>query len=213
MAPLPQGIPRQIAGPCEFSKKVCTGRSLNLIVVVRIHTIMAELNMVGGHDIAMVLRAAYWAMHREADALLQTHGVTANQFVLLSILAEDKALTQQELVRRASSDANTVRAMLMLLERSGLVFRRPHQTDGRARCVVLTNKGRKTYNALWKKSRAFHNRLLAAIGPESAPAFIQQLRSLENVATPKNDANHDGETCRSSSHSQSRRSSSPGSVP
>ena len=174
---------------------------------------MAELNMIGGHDIAMALRAAYWAMHREADALLQTHGVTANQFVLLSILAEDKALTQQELVRRASSDANTVRAMLMLLERSGLVVRRPHQTDGRARCVVLTNKGRKTYNALWKMSRAFHNRLVAAIGPDAAPAFIQQLRSLENMASAKHDLHDDGEAFRQSTHSRSRRSSSRSSVP
>ncbi len=143
-----------------------TGRSPGLIVVVRIHTILTELNMIGGHDIAMDLRAAYWSMHRTADALLQPHGVTANQFVLRSILAEDKALTQQELVRRASSDANTVRAMLMLLERSGRVFRRPLQAADQARCLALTNKPRRTYNALWTKSQAFHNRLLAAIGPE-----------------------------------------------
>ena len=169
--------------------------------------------MIGGHDIAIALRAAYWAMHREADTLLHKHGVTANQFVLMSLLAEGKVLAQQELVRRASSDANTVRAMLMLLERSGLVFRRPHQTDGRARCVALTNKGRKTYNALWTKSRAFHDRLLAAIGPESAPAFVQQLRSLENLTTPKHDRHDDGEACRQSSRSQSRRLSSRNSAP
>jgi len=69
--------------------------------------------MVSGHDIAMVLRAACWAMHREADALLQPYGLTVDQFVLMSVLAADKVLTSQELVRRASSDANTVRAMLM----------------------------------------------------------------------------------------------------
>ena len=169
--------------------------------------------MVGGHDIAMALRAAYWAMHREADALLQPHGVTANQFVLMSILAEGGALTQQELVRRASSDANTVRAMLLLLERSGLVSRRPHPTDGRARCVTLTDRGRSTYTALWAKSQAFHKRLLAAIGPGSAPAFVQQLRSLKNMTTPKRDRHHDGEACRQSSHSQSRRAPSRSSVP
>ena len=169
--------------------------------------------MAGGHDIAMALRAAYWAMHREADALLQPHGVTANQFVLMSILAEGQGLTQQELVRRASSDANTVRAMLVLLERNGLVSRRPHQTDGRARCVAFTEKGRSTYAALWAKSRAFHERLLAAIGPDAAPAFVQQLQSLENMAMPKHDRHHDGEACRQSSHSQSRRSSSRSNVP
>jgi DNA-binding MarR family transcriptional regulator len=175
--------------------------------------ISAGLDMIGGHEIAMALRAAYWAMHREADALLQPQGVTANQFVLLSILAEGKALTQQELVRRASSDANTVRAMLVLLERGGLVSRRPHQTDGRARCVALTDQGRSTYTALWAKSRAFHEQLLAAIGPDSAPAFVQQLRSLENSTTPRLERHHHGQACRQSSHSQSSRSSSRSNVP
>ena len=163
--------------------------------------------MVGGHDIAMALRAAYWAMHREADALLQPHGVTANQFVLMSVLAEGKVLTQQELVRRASSDANTVRAMLVLLERSGLVSRRPHQTDGRARCVALTDKGRRTYRVLWARSRAFHGRLLAALGPDSAQAFVKQLRSLENMTTPKLGRNDAGKAGRQAIDSQSRRSS------
>jgi len=175
--------------------------------------LLAELDMIGGHDIAMALRAAYWAMHRDADALLQPYGVTANQFVLMSILAEDKGLTQQELVRRASSDANTVRAMLVLLERSGLVSRRPHQTDGRARCVALTDQGRSTYTALWAKSRTFHERLLAAVGPDSAPAFVQQLRSLESMTMPEQDRPHDGEACRQSSHLQSKRPSSRSSVP
>jgi DNA-binding MarR family transcriptional regulator len=169
--------------------------------------------MIGGHDIAMALRAAYWAMHRDADALLQPHGVTANQFVLMSVLAEGKVLTQQELVRRASSDANTVRAMLVLLERNGLVSRRPHPSDGRARCVALTDKGRRTYAALWATSRAFHERLLAAVGPDSAPAFVQRLRSLENMTMPEQDRPHDGEACPQSSHWQSKRPSSRSSVP
>ncbi len=169
--------------------------------------------MVGGHDIAMALRAAYWAMHRDADTLLQPHGVTANQFVLMSILAEGKGLTQQELVRRASSDANTVRAMLVLLERSGFVSRRPHPTDGRARCVALTDKGWSMYSTLWAQSRAFHEQLVAVVGPDSAAAFVQQLRSLENMTTPEQHRHLDGKVCRQSSHSQSRKSSSRSSVP
>lgn len=195
-----------------------TSPFFRLTRMVRIRTMAAEVNMVGGHDIAMALRAAYWAMHREADALLQPHGVTANQFVLMSILAESKALTQQELVRQASSDANTVRAMLVLLERNGLVSRRPHQTDGRARCVALTDQGRSTYAALWARSRAFHERLLAVIGPDSAADFVEQLRSLGNMTPPKLNRRRDGKACRQpghsqSSHSHSRISSSRSRVP
>jgi DNA-binding MarR family transcriptional regulator len=131
-----------------------------------------EFGVAHGHEIAMVLRAAYWAMHRRADALLARHGVTADQFVLLSILSEageatreiartaENGVTQQELVRRASSDPNTVRAMLVLLERGGLVSRRPHLTDGRARSVVLTARGRRTLQRLWLECTPFHAYLI-----------------------------------------------------
>ena len=139
------------------------------------------VGMTGGHDIAMALRAAYWAMHREADLLLKPYGITADQFVLMSIIAECELPTQRELVRRASSDPNTVRAMLLLLERGALVVRRPHETDNRSRRVSLTDKGRKMYTKLWKKSQVFHERLLDAIGRPTATTFVQQLRSLETL--------------------------------
>ncbi len=114
-----------------------------------------------GHELAMKLRAAYWTMHRRADAQLARLGVTADQFVLLSILAEGDGITQQQLVRRASSDPNTVRAMLVLLERRGLVSRTRHPTDGRARSVGLTRKGRGAFERIWKASEPFRKRLVA----------------------------------------------------
>ncbi len=85
-----------------------------------------------GHELAMSLRAAYLVMHRRTGALLARTRVTADQFVVLSALAEADALTQRELVSRTSSDPNTMRAMLVLLERRGLIKRRPHPRDGRA---------------------------------------------------------------------------------
>jgi DNA-binding MarR family transcriptional regulator len=139
--------------------------------------------MPGGHEIAMALRAAYWAMHRQADAHLAPFGVTANQFVLMSILAEENGLTQQDLVRRASSDANTVRAMLLLLEKRALVSRAPHSTDGRAYCVKLTARGRRTYDRLWIESDPFRARLLLLFSPAQTQALVQQLNSVSQALT------------------------------
>src|SRR5438046_9920715 len=98
--------------------------------------------MASGHEMARALRAAYVALHRQTNDCFAKDGVTADQFVLLSALADADAVTQQELVRRVGSDANTVRAMLLLLEGRGLVARERHPADGRARCVTLTGKGR-----------------------------------------------------------------------
>jgi DNA-binding MarR family transcriptional regulator len=137
--------------------------------------------MVTGHEIAMGLRAAYWAMHRQTDACLTKYGVTANQFVLLALLAEDDGITQQQLVRRASSDPNTIRAMLVLLESRGLVARKRHPDDGRARNVTLTRKGRQTYNRLLKESEPLREELLAVFQPEQADAFVRFLNQISDA--------------------------------
>lgn len=130
---------------------------------------------VSGHELAMALRAAYWAMHRQADALLLQQGVTADQFVLLSLLAEQGDVTQQELVRRASSDANTVRAMLVRLEAQGLIVRKPHPSDGRAWSVSLTAKGRRAHTQLRTANKAFWRKLLGATGPRGSEQLVQDL--------------------------------------
>jgi DNA-binding MarR family transcriptional regulator len=137
--------------------------------------------MATGHEIAMGLRTAYWAMHRQTDACFARYGVTANQFVLLALLAEEDGITQQELVRRASSDPNTVRAMLVLLEDRGLVGREQHPEDGRARNVTLTREGRLTYERLWAESEPLRERLMAVFQPEQADALAGFLERISEA--------------------------------
>jgi DNA-binding MarR family transcriptional regulator len=138
-----------------------------------------------GHALALALRSAYLVMHRRADASLARFGVTADQFVLLGALAEADALTQQELARRVCSDASTVRAMLLLLEGSGLVARDPHPSDGRARSVALTPQGRRAYRRMYEGSEAFRAGLLAAVGPDQADTLLRLLLRLTRaLATP-----------------------------
>jgi DNA-binding MarR family transcriptional regulator len=142
--------------------------------------------MTSGHDLALALRAAYLAMHRQADASLARWGVTADQFVVLTALAEADALTQQDLVRRVGSDASTVRAMLLLLEGKGLVARGPHPSDGRARRVALTPRGRRAYREMREGSEGFRARLLAAVGPDGAATLLGLLgRVARAMAAPQ----------------------------
>ena len=140
--------------------------------------------MTSGHEVARALRAAYLALHRQTNDCLAQDGVTADQFVLLAALAEADAVTQQELVRRVGSDANTVRAMLLLLEDRGLVARERHPADGRARCVTLTAKGRHVFKKLWTKSEPLRARLLAAFRPDELTALVGLLRLVAEEMVP-----------------------------
>ena len=134
-----------------------------------------------GHELAMALRGAYLAMHRRTDALLSRIGVTADQFVVLAALAEGVALTQSDLVARTTSDPNTLRAMLVILERRGLIERRPHPTDGRARSVSLTRKGKSAFQKLWRAGTPIRQSLMAALTPDEAASLIAQLNRIVRV--------------------------------
>jgi DNA-binding MarR family transcriptional regulator len=125
--------------------------------------------------VARALRAAYLALHRETNGCLAADGVTADQFVLLSALADADGVTQQELVRRTGSDPNTIRAMLVLLEGRGLVAREPHPADGRARCVRLTAAGRQLFRRLWARSDPLRARLLTAFRPDEVSTLVALL--------------------------------------
>src|SRR6516164_8842665 len=141
--------------------------------------------MTSGREVARALRAAYLALHRQTNACFARDGVTADQFVLLSALAEADAATQQELVRWVGSDPNTVRAMLLLLEGRGLVARQRRPDDGRARSVALTVKGRQVFRKLWTKSDPLRERLMAAFRPDDAAVLVELLRRVaEAMAAP-----------------------------
>jgi DNA-binding MarR family transcriptional regulator len=137
------------------------------------------------HELAMALRGAYLTMHRRADAYLARYGVTADQFVLLHLLDQESEVTQQTLVVRAFSDPNTVRTMLVLLEGRGLVTRKRHPVDGRARSVSLTGKGRKAVERIRSACGPFYARLLSDYRPEEVQLLLGLLRRIPPVMTAR----------------------------
>ncbi|HYW80266.1 MAG TPA: MarR family transcriptional regulator [Thermoguttaceae bacterium] len=141
--------------------------------------------MPNGHQVAMAIRRAYLSMHRQADAILAPYGVTANQYVILALLAERDQVPQRDLVERAASDPNTIRPVLKTLERKGLVTRKQDPNDGRARCVGLSKKGRQVFEQHRRDSQPFRDRLTAALDPEDAGSFVQYLRQVQTAMTQR----------------------------
>jgi DNA-binding MarR family transcriptional regulator len=131
------------------------------------------------NELPVALRAAYLTLHRRTEAQFASHGVTADQFVLLATLARGNALTQRELAHRMASDPSTVRAMLVLLERRGLVRRDNHPSDARARTVALTPAGRRKFRQLWTASEQIRTQMFGSILPEEAETLV---RLLEQIA-------------------------------
>ncbi|MEZ6097529.1 MAG: MarR family transcriptional regulator [Pirellulaceae bacterium] len=127
-------------------------------------------------ELPMALRAAYMALHRNTDAAFAAHGVTADQFVLLLALRDGHALTQRELADRISSDSSTVRAMLVLLEKRGLVRRDRHATDSRAKTVSLTTAGKQKRRKLWKAGQEIRDAMHGALTTADAEVLVGLLQ-------------------------------------
>jgi DNA-binding MarR family transcriptional regulator len=137
------------------------------------------------HDLAMALRGAYKTMHRKADSFFIKYGVTADQYVLLHILDKESAITQEALVTRASSDPNTVRRMLLLLEGRHFVIRKRHPTDERARSVSLTRKGRHVYKRLRLAFEPFLELLISDYSTEEIQILQGLLRRIPPVVAAR----------------------------
>ncbi len=140
------------------------------------HTIFTD----NDHGIAMSLRAAYLSMHRRTEAATIKHGITASQFVLLALLAQEDGITQQELGQRAFSDPNTTRAMLVLLENRGLIERTYDKDDARKRKIIITDKGRKVFETLWEVTKPARRRFLTIFSIKEIDTIIKKLNRISD---------------------------------
>jgi DNA-binding MarR family transcriptional regulator len=127
----------------------------------------------------MRLRAAYFALHRYSNRHFSQFDMTADQYVLLSYLAEEDGITQQELSSRCSSDPRTIGTMIDLLEGRGLVERQLHPSDRRKWQVFLTDTGRTRHAQLKENSEGIRDLLDGALEPREL-AIVQ--KALDQIA-------------------------------
>jgi DNA-binding MarR family transcriptional regulator len=131
-----------------------------------------------GRRLALGLRAAYLTMHRWSNAAFAKFELTADQFVLLTVLAESDGVMQKELACRASSDANTMSEMLGRLERRGLIVRERHADDGRALRVSLTEAGRVAQRRAMAGTVALREALADLVPADEVETLLGHLRRI-----------------------------------
>ena len=129
-------------------------------------------------ELPLALRTAYLTLHRRSDAVFAEHGITADQFVLLANLSRGQAMTQRELAVRMPSDPSTVRGMLVLLEKQGLVTREAHPTDARARTVSLTKAGARTFQKAFDAGQEVRDQMAESLGAGETRTLVSLLQRM-----------------------------------
>jgi len=111
------------------------------VVIFRMAKKRAEHELDFENSLAMRLRGVYLTMHRRAQVIFDPWHVTADQYVLMRLVAGTPGINQKELVSRSYSDPSTIAAMAKLLHRRGLIERRESEKDRRTWTLYLTAKG------------------------------------------------------------------------
>lgn len=113
-------------------------------------------------------------------AALKPLGLTHVQFVLLASLVwldVEGPVTQKQLADHAVADPMMTSQVLRALEGLGLVTRRPHPLDGRARALAATEAGRELANRAVAVVEACDRDFFATLGPD-VTAFSSLLRRM-----------------------------------
>ncbi|MBS0633591.1 MAG: MarR family transcriptional regulator [Verrucomicrobia bacterium] len=124
--------------------------------------------------------AASAALLRESERLLRPHGLTAAQFNVLRILADEpEGLSQRALGDRLVVDRSSMTGLLDRMERAGMVRRTDHPEDRRVYQVRLTPAGR----TLWEKAEPHYvaavRQVTAGLGAKRRVECLATLRTLE----------------------------------
>jgi DNA-binding MarR family transcriptional regulator len=123
----------------------------------------------------VLLRHAWYGLNQAFRRRIAHLGLTPDQFTVMRTLLEQEDITQGQLARLMSSDANTVAALLARMERAGLLERLPDTRDRRARRLRLKPVGARKYEAARQIAVQLQLEALAVLPEPDREPFLAQL--------------------------------------
>jgi len=131
------------------------------------------------HEVlAYLLKHATLKLTALTDAALEPLGIDGKDFGALRVLAHLEAVSQLQVAQTLGIDRTTMVALLDVLERKGIVTRRPDPADRRRNVVELTEHGLQAYDAAQVAHREAEEAFLAGISPSAAGQLRRTLRTL-----------------------------------
>lgn len=123
-------------------------------------------------------------------AALAPYDLTHVQFVLLASLAwmdRDVTVSQRDLADLAGTDVMMTSQVVRTLERKGLVVRSAHPTDGRARALAPTARGRELASRANSAVESADDRYFDVLGSDR-DLLLRFLKMLDRAGAAGNDA-------------------------
>src|SRR3954466_8899545 len=125
------------------------------------------------------------ASHTRVAEALGSIGLTPASFGVLNVLGARNGAIQQEIGSLMGIDPSTMVALIDDLEGAGLVERRPHPKDRRARAVALTPKGRRRLERGRALAAQVEDEVLGGLRSAEREELLKLLRPAVDRAPPQ----------------------------
>ena len=113
--------------------------------------------------------------------------LTPEQFMLIDLLWNHGAMSQQQLADLMKKDKNSVTQLVDAIERKGFVIRQQNADDRRSNILVLTEKAEMLKPGAKQKGISILDHMLDGISEDELHSFLATLRKLNNNMSVKED--------------------------
>lgn len=127
-----------------------------------------------GYLINHTARLCFKGLHEQIAPL----GLAPAQFMTLLELWREDGLTQKDLVERLDVEQATMANTIARMERDGLIERRPHPEDRRARSIHMTDKAKSLEVDATKAAMRVNEDMLSPLTNDEQKHFIQMMQRI-----------------------------------
>ncbi len=103
---------------------------------------------------------------------VEPYGLAPAQFTTMVEIWRDPGLTQRLLVERLGVEQGTMTNTLSRMERDGFIVRKPHERDGRAQSLYLTDKATAILEPAIAGAVHANDSALSALSPAEREQFL-----------------------------------------
>lgn len=136
-------------------------------------------------EIAVELNLSHCRLKQYIASMLKKRGVplTPEQFILIDLLWNQGAMSQQQLADQMQKDKNSVTKLVDAIEKKGFVVRSQNPKDRRSNTILLTEKAELLKSGAKQNGIYILDRMLEGISEEELRNFLQTLAKLNQNMT------------------------------
>ncbi|MBN9530281.1 MAG: MarR family transcriptional regulator [Alphaproteobacteria bacterium] len=136
------------------------------------------------HDVSRMRRRAF-------DEFMKPLGITRAQWWVIAHLSRHDGMMQVQLATMLDVGKASLGTVVDRLEVSGLIERRPHPIDRRAKCIFMTKKAREIMSKMQAAERSYNEIVLRELDEDARNELVRLLELVKHSLARMEMANSD----------------------